>query len=405
MPPEADALVIGAGPAGASVAILLAMAGWRVIIVEQQAFPRRKVCGECISAGSLAMLDHLGVGAEFAAVAGPELQKMAWMDLTSTTMTDLPACKEGSYGYGRALSRERLDTLLLDRARSLGVSVLQPAKVKRILGTIGRFRGELDCGRGLPRRTVRASVVIDAHGSWESGTDSTRLPRAAADLFAFKATYTGASLAPGVLPVFSLPGGYGGIVTAEQGRTTLACCIRRDTLYRCRRQAPHASAGAAVEGYLQKSCHGLRDALMNASREGPWLSVGPLRPGVRIRVERGRFRVGNAAGEAHPLIGEGITMALQSSLLLAQQLTQQPAAMIDARRAELLQASYATAWQTAFARRMFYANVFAQVAMRPLLARAVGALLQRWPGLMTQAARLAGKARYAVHSPQPAGQY
>ena len=42
---DADVLVMGAGPAGSAVAILLAQAGWRVLIVEQHDFPRRKVCG------------------------------------------------------------------------------------------------------------------------------------------------------------------------------------------------------------------------------------------------------------------------------------------------------------------------------------------------------------------------
>src|SRR5580704_16639693 len=51
---HADALVIGAGPAGASTAVLLLMAGWRVILVEKSSYPRQKVCGECLSAASLA---------------------------------------------------------------------------------------------------------------------------------------------------------------------------------------------------------------------------------------------------------------------------------------------------------------------------------------------------------------
>ena len=40
-----DALIIGAGPAGSSAAILLARAGWSVALIEKQRFPRRKVCG------------------------------------------------------------------------------------------------------------------------------------------------------------------------------------------------------------------------------------------------------------------------------------------------------------------------------------------------------------------------
>ena len=48
-----DALIIGGGPAGATVALLLAKGGWSVAVTEKAAFPRRKVCGEFISATTL----------------------------------------------------------------------------------------------------------------------------------------------------------------------------------------------------------------------------------------------------------------------------------------------------------------------------------------------------------------
>ena len=47
-----DAVIIGAGPAGSAAAIWLARAGWSVALVEKQAFPRRKVCGECMAASN-----------------------------------------------------------------------------------------------------------------------------------------------------------------------------------------------------------------------------------------------------------------------------------------------------------------------------------------------------------------
>ncbi len=54
---EFDVVVVGAGPAGSTVAIELARAGWSVALIERQRFPRRKVCGECIAASNL--LFHL----------------------------------------------------------------------------------------------------------------------------------------------------------------------------------------------------------------------------------------------------------------------------------------------------------------------------------------------------------
>src|SRR5262245_14089568 len=51
-----DALIVGAGPAGSAAALLLARAGWSVALIEKAEFPRRKVCGEFISATSLPLL-------------------------------------------------------------------------------------------------------------------------------------------------------------------------------------------------------------------------------------------------------------------------------------------------------------------------------------------------------------
>ena len=68
-----DAVVIGAGPAGSTAALMLARAGWSVAVVEKARFPRRKVCGEFISATSLPLLQEIGVAEQFLERAGPEV--------------------------------------------------------------------------------------------------------------------------------------------------------------------------------------------------------------------------------------------------------------------------------------------------------------------------------------------
>jgi flavin-dependent dehydrogenase len=396
---DCDALVIGAGPAGSSAAILLAQAGWRVMLVEQHAYPRRKVCGECIAAGNLALLDELGVGAAFRDAAGPELRQVGWMGSTATVCGDLPPCTAGPYPYGRAFGRDRLDPLLLERARALGVEVLQPARARSLSGALGRFECSVESAAGQ-WQSIHTPVVVDAHGSWERGPTVSgntarrplRAPSRPSDLFAFKANYRGSSLPSGFLPVLALPGGYGGMVVADDGRTTLACCIRRDTLSAVRAQAPRTAAGPAVEAFLTRSCAGVRTALRDAKREGAWLSVGPLRPGIRLDAVDGAFRVGNAAGESHALIGEGISMALQSAVLLAATLTRQPVGAINATRGIELHRTYAAAWRRSFAPRLHLAALYAHIAMRPMLAEPTRALLARRPALLCRAARLAGKA-------------
>jgi menaquinone-9 beta-reductase len=68
---DADVLVIGAGPAGSACAWALARAGLRVLLVDQHAFPRDKVCGDGLIPDAMAALARLGVLEQVLAVAQP----------------------------------------------------------------------------------------------------------------------------------------------------------------------------------------------------------------------------------------------------------------------------------------------------------------------------------------------
>jgi flavin-dependent dehydrogenase len=143
----------------------------------------------------------------------------------------------------------------------------------------------------------------------------------------------------------------------------------------------------------------VEDILTGARRSGPWLSIGPLRPEIRLQRHNRIFSVGNAAGETHPLIGEGMSMALQSAFLLAGHLIEQPARAIDAARALEIHRAYGAAWRSAFALRLRLAAVFAHIAMRPALSLPVTRLLGGFPPALTAAAHLSGKARKPVALP------
>ena len=399
-----DAIVIGGGVAGGTAAILLAQAGWSVAVVEKRAFPRRKVCGECIAAPNLALLDALGLGTEFAEIAGPPLTRVALCVGEETLSADLPPFHGGGAAWGRALGREHLDTLLLTRAARLGVAIRQPCTVKNIERRGSLYACRLTANQGETDR-IETTVLIAAHGSWEPQPWREHAAKRArpGDLVAFKANFSGASLPPGLLPVLAFRGGYGGMVVGDGGMLTIACCIRRDTLRDWRAAAPRATAGDAVQAGLEASCRGVRVALAGARREGAWLSVGPVRPGIRARwSDHLGFAVGNTAGEAHPILGEGISMAMQSSWLLCRRLTREREALLGGAPRAAIARAYTRDWRRNFAARVRWAAVFAHLAMRPSQARALLPLLRAAPSLLTIAARLGGKVKpFDQHGARP----
>lgn len=395
---QVDALIIGAGPAGSAAAILLADAGLRVALVEKQTYPRRKVCGECIAATNLPILHALGIGRAFSQLAGAPLRQVALVCGERIVRAPLPPFADPAHQWGAALGRENLDTMLLEQAKRRGVSVFQPWQMCSLSGAAGSFRCQLRSMDKRDEKTLDVSLVIDAHGSWEpplpqAGHPDTprRAQHRASDLFAFKANFSDAQLEPGLLPVLSFPGGYGGMVVAGDAVATFAACLRRDCLTQARLEFPGMKAADAAMAWVKQHSGATARLLGDAPQCGSWLGVGPVRPGIHIGRHDRVFKLGNAAGEAHPIIGEGISMALQSAVLLANTLSGRPAGLADGPLQVRLLGEYAKAWQQQFARRIRVSALYANLAMRPQLFSGLLPTLERHPALLTQFARWCGK--------------
>jgi len=386
-----DAIVIGGGPAGAVTAIVLARAGWSVALIEKRRFPRRKVCGEFVSASTFPLFERLGILEEFSSLAGPEVRRVGIFAAGSVEASPMPEVLGPHGKWGRALGREHLDLMMLQAAAAAGADVWQPCSATGITRTNDGFVCAVT--RGDTSVSLYGGVVIAASGSWERNAflpDSTTR-HAESDLIAFKAHFDNAELDGDLMPLLVFPGGYGGMVWSDDGRLSLSCCIKRPNLNQCRGRG--LRAGEAVLQHLFTSCAGVRTALRRAVPHGIWLSAGPIRPGIRTAFENGIFRAGNAAGEAHPIIAEGISMAAQSGWLLGQRLiAAQDVLRNDSALAELGRA-YATDWRAQFAGRIRAAAVFAHALMRPQSAAVAVSLLKLFPPLVTVCASMSGKTR------------
>jgi flavin-dependent dehydrogenase len=356
-----DALVMGAGPAGAVTARLLAQGGWHVALVEKAQFPRRKVCGEFLSATSLPLLQACGIADAYEASAGPVVTRVGLY--AGNTVLASPR----THPWGRALNRATLDTLLRDAAVAAGVEMLQPGEVTTLRGRV------MALGDGRERT---ARVMIVACGSWNiSGPFAIAT---ASDLFAFKAHFRDSRLPAGLMPLLAFPGGYGGMVHSDAGLTSLSFCLRRETLDAARRRHG-GKAGEAALAHIRATTLGVDAALEGAALEGAILATGPIHPGLRPRVRDGVFVVGNLAGEAHPIVAEGISMAIQAGGLLAHLL-------LTGRESD-----YPRQWTRRFAPRIRAAALFAGLAMNGITRAAARHVITAFPQILDWGARRSGK--------------
>ncbi|HKF76175.1 MAG TPA: NAD(P)/FAD-dependent oxidoreductase [Candidatus Dormibacteraeota bacterium] len=296
---DADVAVIGVGPVGAALAMLLAGSGRRVAVVEKAVLPRDKPCGEGLLPSGAQVLARVGVdlGAEgFPAIRAVRYRLPGGRSVRGELRT----------GPGRGVRRLRLDALLAERAAATpGVEVATGCaalgvEAGRRLVRVATERGEL-----------RARVVVGADGlrsplarwlGWARPPGGA--PRHA--LVGHVTTPAGPALEEiavtllGDVEVYAAPSGAGELLVAVLGA----------------RGALRAPGRTVAESYLAivERAH---PELAGARLAGRVWGAGPFRTRPS-QVAGGRaFLAGDAAGFLDPLTADGLSSGLAQAGTLA----------------------------------------------------------------------------------------
>lgn len=318
LPASCEVLVVGAGPAGSAAARSLARAGLDVVLVDQHAFPRDKVCGDGLIPDAHRALRRLGLLDAVMARAQPvrHLRCVA----PRGGHVDVP-------GTLAVLPRRDLDLLLCHGAAQAGARMHAPARFVAPIEEGGRVVGaRLQAGEAT--REVRARWVVLASGAVPqaaiaAGVCERRTPSAVAlrgyvknEAMVGRITELEVLWHPRIKP------GYGWIFPCRDGVFNVGVGVAQS--HRAGRDGRHAMQDVNLREVFAAFTEVYRPAreLMAGGRLLGELKGAPLRCSLEGAAwsRPGLLVAGEAAGTTYALTGEGIGKALETGLLAAEAL-------------------------------------------------------------------------------------
>ena len=317
---DADVIVVGAGPAGASAAAHLCRAGLSVLLLDKRRFPRDKVCGDFVGPVALAELERLGVVAtpEFGGVN--RIRRAALhVDGRFIVERDLPTVP-GLCRWAAVIPRQQLDGWIVEAAVGAGAELREGMRVLRYR-TSPEDVAVTVAGPAGDETTVRARFLVGADGSASDVARQLRgggIPRADRAI-AVRAYVEGIDGPAARADLFfgraSFPG-YGWIFPTGEGTANLGVGMMLETL------------PATRDNLRELLARCLRDDASMRERIGGGRIVGrvtgwPLatfNPRIPIVAAR-TVLTGDAAALINTVNGEGIQYALASGRWAAEALT------------------------------------------------------------------------------------
>jgi menaquinone-9 beta-reductase len=388
---EADVIVVGAGPAGATTAFYLAQSGLDVLLLEKSRFPREKVCGDGLTPRAVKTLVNMGISVS---------EQDGWVRnkglrvIGAGKRLELPWPELASYpGYGLVRTRLDLDETLARRAQQAGARLLEGVTVtgpvrdertRRIAGVVAK--GE----DGGEDRTYRARVVVAADGNSSRLSVAMGLrkrddrplgvavrtyytsPRHDDDyLESWLDLWDGDRLLPGYGWIFGMGDGTSNVglgllnTSAAFGRTDYHALLRKWL------QGMPAEWGFTEENRTQP----IRGAAL------------PMGFNRTPHYHQGLLLAGDAGGMVNPFNGEGIAYAMESGEILARTIVQ---ALARSRRAETerVLAGYPHALSQAYGGYYALGRTFVKLIGKPTLMRFATKHSMGRPALMRFAIKL-----------------
>jgi len=285
--PHWDVVVVGAGPAGSIIAILAARSGLRTLLIDRADFPRRKVCGGCLSIAGVDLLRKLGLRGVLDEIDARPFRGVRLTRDRSHAHLDEPE--------GMVLLRDAFDDALRRSAIACG------AHVKRAYAL--STHSSCDCRAvrlrvGSRDEEVRASAVVGCTGLGGAWLDEIPERVHSTARIGFGTVVPNPGCVPPHIDMHLIPGGYIGRARTAS-HMIIAASLSRDSLKK------------------EKPADVLAKALPSGVEPQHWNGAPALTRSRRHVAASRLFLAGDACGYVEPMTGEGMTWAIACAASLA----------------------------------------------------------------------------------------
>lgn len=296
-------------------AALLAMRGFRVLLLDRAAFPRDKACGEYTSPQTEQVLARIGALDAVMAAGARRLPSMRVISPRGHVFAmEYSAPGDEAGPHVLATPRRILDATLVDYARACGAEVWERERVEGVLLRDGKAAGVLIRRGNGEVQEERARLVIGADGVHSAVVRSLGLaaPLRWPQNLGMVAHYRNYRGLDDWGEMHVSRHGYAGLAPQSGGILNVGLVMPLTS--------PQSKTGQSAPERFEAFAGlfpGVRAALDGAERVSAVRGVGPIGTRVHSAHGSGYLLVGDAAGFFDPFTGEGVYKALRGAELAA----------------------------------------------------------------------------------------
>ncbi len=314
---DCEALIVGGGPAGSTIAALLAERGVDVVLLEKDRHPRFHI-GESLLPFNLPLLDRLGVADQVERIGLPK-----WgVDFVSTahqrTVTfEFADAWDKSLPSSFQVRRSQFDHVLIRNAAAKGAHVIEDCRVTGIdLDRDDCVDVIAKAGSGTEQRW-RARFLIDASGrdtlvAGKLGLKDRNRRHASAAIYGhFTGARRQAGRAEGNISIFWFEHGWIWFIPLADGTTSIGAVVPPAYL---------KSRPTDVTAFFRQTiakAPALMERLAGATLTGPATATGNYSYRARRMVGRNYMLVGDAYAFIDPVLSTGVYLAMKGAFQAA----------------------------------------------------------------------------------------